>query len=142
MIYADIRDYVKEQFAERGWDNPMPTFSPGPASDQIIQKCGPGKLIFLTVGGGSSMTTEDLFDRPFITTRCVGSQMNYDMAEKLAWDLDYVLTSVVRNTLISSSSALYIQRSGGGPQLLSMDVANRYHFTGSYITESQRKVRQ
>jgi hypothetical protein len=137
MRYADVEALATDEFSNRLKYNPMPAFSPGPATDALIQKLGPGRLIFLTVGGGSSQTTEGLFDQPFITARVIGKQFDYEDAETMAWDLDGIFMRIGGNRMVGAAFTLRIARSGGVPQLLECDTANRYHFTCSYITETQ-----
>lgn len=142
MRYSDVQQFVAAQLTavfEYGVNpsKPLPVFSPGPAADQIVQKAGPNALVFLTVGGGSAQGTEGLFDKPFIAVRAIGKQMDYDSAECLASDVDAILLSVSGNSLVGNANVLYVVRSGGGPLLLQQDAANRYHFSCSYIVETQ-----
>jgi hypothetical protein len=116
---------------------PIPALSPGPASDEIVQKISPDEIVFLTVGGGAASTIEGLFDNPFLTLRAVGQQEDYQSAEDLAWYMDSGLLAIPDNGFMGNARIKPVVRTGGVPALLSQDNAGRYHFTCSYIVETQ-----
>jgi hypothetical protein len=134
MRYNDVYTFSRDKLALRGFS---PDFSPGPASDEIIQGLSPDDIVFLTVGGGAGETVEGLFMKPFITARVIGPQFSYEKAEEMAWALDDIYGAVDRNTDVGEAKVLSIVNSGGKPQLLQLDAANRYHFVCSYIVETQ-----
>lgn len=136
MRYSDIESFVHAGLTALEYD-PVPVLNPGPNTDPEVQKRSPNAMVFLTVGGGSGLTTEQLFDLPFIIVRAVGKQHDFLSAETLAWDLDKLLLSVTSNTVIGTAKTLYINRTGAAPQLLLRDTADRYHFQCTYITETQ-----
>jgi hypothetical protein len=135
MLYSDVAEFLAAGL--RSSYDPLPAFSPGPASSTKQQKTSSGRLIFVTVGGGAGLTTELLFDRPFISIRVCGNQNDYADAETLAKAVDFLLLGVDTNSLIGAAEVLYVTRTGGGPSLLEQDSADRYHFSCSYISETQ-----
>lgn len=147
MKYSDLLTYVKAGLTGYGYGstNPdvgeqlrtMPVFNPGPATSPSLAKLSSGSTVFLTLGNGAGLSTEQLFDRPFIAVRAIGPQNDYNKAEKLAYDIDRLLLKVGSNTTIGSAKVLYITRTGGSPQLIDFDSANRHHFLTTYITEAQ-----
>lgn len=141
MNFSDVETFVHDGYVALGYDANSATFpvlDPGPATDANLQKLSPGRVIFLTLGGGAGVTSEDLFDRPFITCRVIGDQGDYADAETLAQQLDHMFLAVnqVANRQIGTARVLYVARAGGGPVLLEKDSADRYHFTVTYITET------
>lgn len=140
MRYADVRDYVQIGLSAKGYgekNKPMPVLAPGPSDNLLLQKLTPNAMAFLTLGDGRGFTTELLFDQPFIRVRAIGAGNDFENAETLAYDIDTVLCSVDGNTQIGSVLALYVTRAGGAPALLQQDTADRYHFTCTYITETE-----
>ena len=144
MRFADVKSWAEGYLAAlRDPDGQLvytpytPMVLPGPASDAIVQKSSPNELVFLTLGGGAGMTTEGLFDQPFLSVRAIGRQNDFTGAENLAYFLDAGLLAFDSNGIIGNAPVLRVARSGGAPALLMMDDASRYHFTCSYIVETQ-----
>lgn len=133
MKYTDVKDFLAAQLTLKGYED-LPVFDPGPSSDTRLLKLSPSSIVFLTLGDGRGFDTEQLYDQPFIRTRVVGPQNDYDTTEQLAADVDSSLCSVVGNTMVGSALTRFINRAGGAPSLLLRDVAERYHFTCTYIT--------
>lgn len=139
MNYADLRDWVSAQLTAAGYAGAtLPDFDPGPVTAPALLAKYTSSVVFLTLGNGIGLTTEQLYDQIFITVRAVGEQDDYDGAEKLAKDLDNAFLSVGSNTAIGSGTVLYIVRTGGAPQLIDFDSGSRYHFQTTYITEVKR----
>lgn len=134
MIFSDLTTFLAEALGESYADV---TYAPGPAASTVQQKRTPGRLVFIAIGNGAGLTAEQLFDQPFITIRAYGKQNNYDDAEALAYAIDRALLSVNSNALVGTAKTLYITRTGGPPVLLEFDVADRYAFQCTYITETQ-----
>lgn len=142
LRYSDVYTFVTEGLAGLGYGKPagptMPLLDMGPATVAQLQKKSPGPMLFLTVGNGVGLTVEGLYDRPFITVRAIGAQNDYAYAEQLAYDVDNLLLGVTGNALIGECEVLYVNRTGGAPQLVDFDSGDRYHFQATYITEAQR----
>lgn len=147
MRYSDLVTFLTAGLTALGYGttNPdvgeplrtMPLINPGPATAAGLQRLSPGTTLFVTLGNGIGLSTEHLFDRPFITVRSIGQQNDFDSAERLAYDVDKVLLSVDRNSQVGSTMALYINRTGGAPALIDFDSASRHHFQATYVTEAQ-----
>lgn len=148
LRYEDVRVYTQ---GEKGppatglWglgygppEKPMPTLNPGPATLDRLHKISPQAMVFLTVGNGAGLTVETLYDRVFITARVIGVQNNFDYAETLAFDIDNLLLDAVNGVRIGGARTLYVTRTGGAPQLVNFDAADRYHFQATYLTEVKR----
>ena len=142
LRYSDVYTYVNAGLTAKGYGAQggpeMPLIDPGPFTVARLQKRTPGPMLFLVVGNGVGVTQEAVFDRPFITVRAIGRQNDYDYAETLAHDVDAILLAAGGNTLVGATTALYITRTGGSPQLVDFDDGDRYHYQQTYITEVQR----
>src|SRR5690242_13882442 len=140
LKYADVLAFVTagleaKEYGVNGHPA-LPTFHPGPPTVQALYKKSPNGIVFLTVGNGIGLTTEDTYDRPFIVVRVLGRQNDYDYAETLSQDLD-ALFLAVQNQDLGSTRTLYVTRNAP-PQLVDFDSADRYHFQTTYIAEAQR----
>ena len=111
--------------------------SPGPSTEAALQKLSPQAMVFATVGGGAGLTSEQNFDRPFITVRTIGKQGDYDSAEALAFAIDAAFLALDHNGLVGTAKVLYVTRTGGAPSLIDHDSADRYHFQCTYIAETR-----
>lgn len=136
MKYSDVKDFLENALTLEGYD-PLPLFNPGPATTTALGQLSAGAIVFLQVGSGAGLTTENLFDRPFITVRVVGVQNDFDYAENLASFIDKTFLAVDGNAVVGEAKSLYITRTGGAPENIDFDNASRYHFQASYITETQ-----
>lgn len=145
MRFSDVQTFVQAGYQAAGYGDPatdaeFPVINPGPPTVNDLLKLAVDRIVFLSVGGGAGLTTEDVFDRPFIGARTVGNQDDYTDAEKLAWDLDTMLLSLngaaPNARRMGTSRVLYVARAGGAPVLLEKDTAQRYHFTCTYIVET------
>lgn len=141
MRYSDIQPFVQAALTEKGYGTPggpaMPYFDPGPLVEKKLNIV-PGPILFLVVGNGIGLAHEDLFDIPFITVRVTGAQNDYGYAETLARDVDDILLTVGGSTTIGTLYTLFITRTGGAPQLIDFDAAERYSFQATYIAEVKR----
>lgn len=143
MKFSDVKTYLETELAalrtlsDDAKYSPVPPINPGPASNAPLQKISSQMIVFATVGAGAGLTMESLFDRPFITIRAIGLQQDYESAETLAQDIDRILLTRRAGGTIGSAKVLYVTRTSGAPALLEQDLANRYHFTCDYITETQ-----
>lgn len=135
LTFNDVKDFLQAGLIALG--RTAPVIAPAVDTDALAQKLSPQQLILMRVGNGAGFTTEALFDRPFIFLGIWGKQNNFADAESLALDCDRVMTSAVGNVMIGGTGALYITRTGGRPQLVDKDAADRYHFTCTYLAESQ-----
>jgi len=134
LQYADVSGYLTTALEALQYD-PLPYFDPGPASDAVIQDLSPNMMVIVTVGGGSGLDSEELFDRPGIQIRAIGPQTDYAGAEQLAQDIDRALVALDSSQSINGKWTLSVVRSGGSPSLLLKDDGERYHFTCNYIWE-------
>lgn len=133
--YSDVKSFVQAGLADMGY--PDMVIEPGPITDVVLAKRNPGEMIFLQVGSGAGLETEQLFDRPFIVTRVIGKQHDYNSAEQLALDLDTLFLRVNSNATIGTAKVLYIVRTGARPENVDWDTGDRYHFQCTYITSAQ-----
>lgn len=137
MRYSDLQAFVTEGLNSKGYTGAnFPLLDPGPVTMKRLQMKTPGSMLFLTVGNGIGLSVEALFDLPFVVVRVIGAQNDYDGAEALAYDVDDLLLSA--NGLMGTAHVLYVTRTGGAPQLIDFDDAERYHFQTTYISEVQR----
>jgi hypothetical protein len=136
MRYSDVKTFVTNGLTTLGY-SPMPLLDPGPENNATLQKKTPFGMVFLVVGNGPGLTTENLYDRVFIRVRAIGKQNNYDYAEKLGWDIDTLLLGVDHNGLVGTAKVLYVVRTGGSPYAIEKDPADRYHFQCSYVAETE-----
>ncbi|SRR6266550_556331 len=143
LTFNELKSFLAHGLTALGYaDTPttnqmlMPIIAPGPVSAQRLLKLSPQSIVFLILGSGAGLTTEQLFDQLMVTVRVVGRQNDYDYAEQLSLDVDFVLLQVSGNTQIGATQTLSINRTGGRPALLDYDTSDRYHFTGSYIAEA------
>lgn len=137
LKFGDVKDFLTPRLLAYGYGaRSMPTFHPGPP-DPNMMKTTPGPIVFLAVGGGPGLTKEGSFDGVFITTRTVGEQRDHDGAHRLAMAVDRAFLSFGDSDMLGSVYALGITRTGGPPSLLMQDTAERYHFPGSYVTETE-----
>lgn len=136
MRYSDLQPWAKAAMDGLGHTDVL--WVPGPPTASRLMQKTPNAFILLSIGGGAAPTHEMLFDQPFILARVVGRQNDLTSAETLAFDLDRVLLSVDRKTLIGTANVLNIWRTGGPPGQVSFDDAERYQYQTTYITEVQR----
>lgn len=143
MRFADLNTYVTAELTALGvygdpdTDPTFPVINPGPPTVPELAKLATDRIIFLSLGSGPGLTSELLFDRIFITARVIGRQDDYTDAETLAWDLDGMFTKIDSNAIVGTARVLYVTRTGGAPVLLEKDSASRYHFTCTYLTETE-----
>lgn len=137
MRYRDVKGFVQGTLDDNAI---VATIDPGPASDEDLLDLSPGRIVFLTVGGGAGLALEAQFDRPFIDLRCIGEQGDYSDAENLAVVLDLAFIRLGSNFSIGPFNGLYVTRTGGGPTLDRRDSGNRYHLTCSYVTQTKSGV--
>jgi Bacteriophage minor capsid protein len=131
---VDIENYLSSWLRTVGY-NPLPVFDPGPGINLDATDVSPDRLVLVTIGAGAGFSTEEVFDRPMVSLRTVGPQMNYTDAESLAYDCDKGLTAIDHAQVFSGKWVTSINRVGGGPALLLKDDGDRYHFTCNYIVE-------
>jgi hypothetical protein len=135
LSFTDVKTYVEAQFQALGYaETDMPLIDPGPFSDPRVLKRTPGRVLVLTVGGGGGFEVEQLYDETFITARVVGTQNNYDDAQRLMADVDKMLVRLNSPAWLGSTRVLYVTRAGGPPQLIDRDSAERYHFQATYVS--------
>lgn len=140
LTYSDAQTFVSAGLTAKGYgvgNGPvMPAFHPGPPAIQVLWKKTPQGVVFLTVGNGIGLDKEGLYDKPFIVTRVIGRQNDYDYAQNLAYDIDALMLAVENGT-VGSTRTLFITRNAP-PQLVDYDSADRYHFQTTYIAEAKR----
>jgi hypothetical protein len=145
LTYEDVRGFLSAGLEAKGYasvnpagtggnDLPMPRIDVGPFAIERLTKLTPGPLVFATVGNGAGLTLEQTYDQVFITIRAIGPQHDYTSAERLAQDIDLLFLAVGSNGLIGNTRVLFINRTGGSPQLVDLDESDRYHFQTTYIT--------
>lgn len=143
LTYGDVKQFLTDGLAanyetgnaagQPGVPRTMPMLHPGPVLPGLM-KLTPGPLVFATVGNGAGMVVEQTYDQVFITVRSIGPQNDYDSSEKMAQDIDLLFLRINSPAMIGSTRVLYVTRTGGAPQLVDFDEANRYHFQTTYIT--------
>lgn len=155
LVYADVETFLSGALKTDGYSDalpaqpqakPLPMFLPGPFSLSSLQDLSPGPIVFATVGNGAGLTLEQTYDQPFITIRSIGKQGDFDGSEAMALDIDrLLLASFPGNGDLgrtegpggrAGTRVLYVTRSGGAPQLIDYDSAERYHFQCTYIARS------
>lgn len=95
----------------------------------------PGRYILLTpYGGGGGFAHEQLTSNRPIQVRSVGEQGDWDGAEYLAQQVDYLFTFGWPDSL-DGAAVIRVVRSGGDPYPLMVDDAERAHFVCSYLWE-------
>lgn len=135
MRYSDIESHLKDGLTALNY-SPLPMIKPGLNTIPTLQKQTPNMMIFAELSNGQGLTSEGIFDRPYINIRTIGKQLSYSTAEKLAWDVDKIMY-VDGNATVGTVRVLYVARVGGGPQLVDYDSADRYHFQCTYVAEVQ-----
>jgi hypothetical protein len=143
LTYREVADWLTAGLTARGYGTQQPDVDPslrtmprivhGPYSDQVAKQ-SPGALVVVSVGGGAGLSLEQTYDQKFITVRAVGLPNQYDAAESLAYDLDGLLVGVSSPAVIGQTRVLYVARTGGAPELIDYDDADRYHFQATYLT--------
>lgn len=143
LSYADVKSFIQTGLTAKGYVSgtpagpvvsTMPLIDPGPFSIASLQSLSPGPMVFATVGNGAGLVLEQTYDLVFVTIRSIGPQNDYSAAERLASDLDGLFLAINSNGLVGATRVLWVNRSGGAPQLIDYDAANRYHFQTTYIT--------
>lgn len=135
LKYREVVDYLTTGLSGLGYD-PLPAFSPGPVSNQNALTISSGAILFINVGGGAGMSTELLYESPFIAIRCVGKAGDFNWAEKFADDVDKLLLRFPSNTKAGDTRVAGIFRAGGRPEMVTWDTNERYHIQCTYIAES------
>lgn len=137
LTYSDVQSFVTAGLTALSYgvlgQPPMPLIDPGPLTLPALQGLTPGTMVFLTVGNGAGLALESTYDQVFVTVRVLGPQRDYAAAEKLAQDVDRLFLAVGGSALLGTTRVLYVTRSGGGPQLIDYDSADRYHFQTTYV---------
>lgn len=142
LTYKDVETFLTDGLASLGYGGStpdsgqpgqMPLVDPGPTTP-VKEKQSPGTMVFATVGGGSGLTLEQTYDQVFITVRTIGPQQDYDTAERLAYDVDGLFLALNSAAMVGTTRVLFVNRAGGGPQLVDYDESSRYHFQTTYIT--------
>jgi hypothetical protein len=143
LTYQQVADWLDARLDGLGYGTQQPDVDPalrtkprlvhGPYSERVAKQ-SPGALVVVSVGGGAGLTLEHLYDQRFITIRAVGLPNQYDQAERLAYDLDGLLVGVNSPAVIGQTRVLYVARTGGAPELIDYDEADRYHFQATYLT--------
>ena len=139
LRYSDVKAHASAGLTALGapYSTDLPVFDQGPFTVERRQQLTPQAMVFLLLGAGAGYAHDGIFDQPFITIRVIGRQGDFDYAEKLAYDLDTIF-DLGGNATIGTAKVLYVVRTGGAPQLVNLDDADRYHFQCTYITEAQR----
>lgn len=143
LTYAAVETWLRAGLTALGYGSvqpdvdpsmqTMPRLDPGPFSEKSLALT-PGPLVVVSVGGGAGTVLEGLYDQKFLTVRVVGPQGNYAAAEQLAYDIDSLMLAVTSARTIGGCRVLWIARTGGAPDLMDLDDADRYHFQTTYIT--------
>lgn len=139
LMTADVIDFLTKHLLSLGRYSPLPTFVPGPPTDLSLQNISPNAMVFVTVGDGTGLKTEDVFDTPFIRIRSIGLPNDPSFGEQLAVDIDLGFLQLANAGYpqpVGNTTVLYITRTGGRPSLLEQDKANRYHWVSTYMTEA------
>src|SRR5437762_3122074 len=87
LTYDDVRDYLKPFVEQGGWTGNKAIVFSGDSYDET-QKLGAQSIVYISVGGGSGLVMEQLFDRPFIRIRVVSRQFDFTGGERLALFVD------------------------------------------------------
>lgn len=126
MITNDaMRSWLKAQVAQPNLES-----FPGPELPNT-----PSKHFVLSWLAGTGLTVENMFDVRGFQLRVVGEQNDYASAEALAWQLDHAIVGAVYPVTIGGMRVLSIGRTGGGPEPMPEDDADRTPFVASYLFE-------
>lgn len=137
--YRILEAYLATYLTGIGYD-PLPVIDPGPGPNRDALDLSPASLVLLTIGPGAGLSSEGVFDRPSVQVRAIGEQNDYDSAEKLAFDCDTGLLLIDHSQSVGGRWFTSFNRFGGNPALLLKDDADRYHFTCSYIYETEARI--
>lgn len=129
MRFSEVKAFISSVLPERT------LIHPGPDDPEV-----PTHFVLVTPSGGAGLTVEDLFDARGFQIKSVGRQNDYDSAESMAWDIDALIIGVDSSRMIGSTYVLSFTRSGGPPEPLYTDDANRTHFVCSYTATVQSSV--
>lgn len=99
----------------------------------------PNRLIYLSVGPGTPTKDERTFDSHSVQIRCRGAQGDPDGAERFMGVIDNLIMGVVCPTVIGRR-VIDIDYTGGPPQWLLHDNADREHYVGNYLITIVREV--
>lgn len=118
-----LRDLISELYAFLG--DPVLQIAPGPEDlDTATQ------FIMITPGPGLGLTNDMMFDQQVFTVEVAGKQGDYDSAEDLAHQVDQFFLRL-ESMNVGGARVLPGGRSGG-PSVLLIDNAKRWHFACSY----------
>lgn len=104
----------------------------GLGTDLTILTRGKGRMLVITLSGGTRSIIEQHFDQHMLTVRMIGTQADYDDAEDLAGDVDALMVCP-QSVPFGSTRALWVNRAGGPPTHMMTDRSRRAHFSCSYI---------
>jgi hypothetical protein len=84
-------------------------------NDADVLRAGAGALVVLTRTTTAGFLTEErALTMPVFQARCVGYPADYDSAENLAGQVDWLLMSIDRPTRMGPVRVSAVQQSGGG----------------------------
>lgn len=137
ITYTNVKNYLSGYLTSLGGYPDLPTFDPGPGTDDNAVDVSPDRLILLTFGPGAGLSVEYAFDQPAMQVRTAGIQMDYEDSEKLAFDVDRGLLKFDHSQMMDGVWVASITRAGGQPYLLGRDKGDRYHWTCNYIIQAK-----
>lgn len=137
MLFSDVEAFLQAALAPN-FPNPVegqPALVPviQPQYNAALVKKSPQQLIFATLGSGPGLQTEQTYDRIMLTIRITGRQNDYSSAENLAQWIDLALLGVNGNAVMGTCHVLGVNRTGGPPQPIDYDDADRTNFQCSYV---------
>lgn len=118
-----LRSLINELYDFIG--DPMLIIEPGPDDPNTATQ-----FVKITRGPGLGLTSEMMFDQQVFDVEVAGKQGDYDSAEDLAHRIDrYFLRFESQNV---DGARILPGGRGGGPSVLLVDDARRWHFVCSY----------
>lgn len=113
--------------------------NPGPPSYSGVADSS-GRAVILTVGGGSGLTTEQLFDGVLVGVDVAGDQNDPDSAIELARLVDRKVLGLHYTQTIGGVRVKYATRVGGRPTPVGVDDGDRWHLACGYLWQVQSGV--
>ena len=127
---AQARDRSFPSYARVKWDH-------GPDTAGVVSGKQPGAGFILTREGSVQLEAEGLVNNPMWQVRTIGAPNDAPGAENLALRADKLLLSVASPQVIGNTLVHSIVWAGGGPSVLEVDLARRWHWVCTYVAKSE-----
>ena len=135
ITYQIMVDYSISAMNEAGIID-IPPFDPGPYGAMALDNY-PGRMHIIQRVTAGPMLVENTFDSPVFGVYSIGEQNSFEDAEKMAMTIDCLWRRIDRSQDLGGVWTLSISRAGGGPQAVSYDDADRYHFYCPYVIQAE-----